>query len=511
MKWNSKLKKSFLIGISILVIGFACKQILDFYISKKITQFLEGDQSLPYHITYKSLKLAPFYTKLELMEIQVETKTAPPIPPAWHIKGAIQNIQVSGIHPFQLLKGTDIQLNEIKILKPNLNLINTPITDTILKHTTPSSNLNISLQHLSIQEGAIRHQKHSITTIQNFNLTADSIAISPFKTDLPAFKNLNLQVEKIHHDTQNLYDLYTNQLTISDQHVQLNNLELVPKYSRQEHISKMHYADDIYKVQLKQLELHQLDWRLDSLKKINVVAKQLNLDSLETTIHRNTSLPLNPKRKSMFSAKLRTLPFGMQVEKTILSDAIIVYEETNNDALAPGRLSFNRFNAELQHLNSGHGLLKTPDTEIKVQALFMNQAPLEVDWSFNVLDQHDNFKISGHIRNLDAAALNTFLHPYTKTATKGTLDYVAFNFYGDQYRARGSFALQHRNLEVILYKPNGKEKRKFLTKVGNWFIRQDSEGKTHEVAIKEVEKIQEKSFFNYLWLCLMQGLKQTIL
>ncbi len=54
------------------------------------------------------------------------------------------------------------------------------------------------------------------------------------------------------------------------------------------------------------------------------------------------------------------------------------------------------------------------------------------------------------------------------------------------------------------------KERKFLTTAANIVVRTDTDG-FKKAEIKPVERTKQKSFFNFLWLCIMQGLKQTVI
>ena len=86
----------------------------------------------------------------------------------------------------------------------------------------------------------------------------------------------------------------------------------------------------------------------------------------------------------------------------------MVYEEEIDFSKGPGKLIFDQFNLRATNLRSGFGLKKTADVKIKVNCQFMKTSPLNVDWSFNVLDKNDGFHIQGVTSNFDVAAIGRF-------------------------------------------------------------------------------------------------------
>lgn len=325
------------------------------------------------------------------------------------------------------------------------------------------------------------------------------------------YKSLSFSTENIQWNTGRFYDLKIGKIQGKNANLTCSNFELLPKHSRKKMVSMFKYADDIFTLKTKSLVLDNYTWGFDAQDVFFFQADQLSFNQINANIFRDKTPEFNRSIKPLFSKKLREIPFGLAIKKVTISNSTLEYEEYDQKAVAPGKLTFGNFNAVIQNVYSGFQQQKLPTTTIVVDASFMNAAPLHVDWSFNILNRTDAFRISGTIQNFPATAMQSFLQPYVKASTEGSLDLVKFNFSGDNKVATGQFAMNYKDLKVTLYRKNGEKKRKILSQVGNWFIHKNSEGQLKEVDIKKVNRIEEKSFFNYLWLCILQGLKQTIL
>ena len=86
---------------------------------------------------------------------------------------------------------------------------------------------------------------------------------------------------------------------------------------------------------------------------------------------------------------------------------------------------------------------------------------------------------------------------------------MAFNFSGNDTKANGDYAMNFNSLKMTLFNKENKE-RKLLTAAANMVVRSDTDG-LKKTEVNEIERHQQKSFFNFLWLCIMQGLKQTVI
>ena len=141
----------------------------------------------------------------------------------------------------------------------------------------------------------------------------------------------------------------------------------------------------------------------------------------------------------------------------------------------------------------------------------MKNSPLHVNWNFNVLDLKDSFHIQGRVSNFDVAALAKFTRPYINTSFTGTFKTYNFNFYGNDNSVTGNASLVYDDLKVKLYKKKNPEKEaKLKTAVANLILKNDSDDKAKKASV-ELDRIQEKSFYNFLWRSIAESLKKILI
>lgn len=413
--------------------------------------------------------------------------------------------------------GEQMEINKLLIDSPTITL--TP--NQVKKKPSNKTKLlmdRIKLDTLVVNKGAFAiHQrkgdKHTLN-IADVNATILNIKIND-KTSLNkipfSYDKTKFTTGAIKYDTQKYYDITADNLSIDNKDLKLTNFVMKPKYSRKKTVSMFRYADDIFTLNAKEITLKDYKWDFDKAGVLLFKTELLNINQLDANIFRDKSPTFNMSIKPMFSKKLRDIPFGLQVNTVAIKNSKLVYEETDKNAVAPGKIMFHNFNATIKNVYSGYGQTKVPTTSIAVNARFMNAAPLRVDWTFNVLNRSDQFNIQGKITNFPANSMQPFLQPYIKASTQGSISLVTFNFSGNNRSATGTYGMKYEDLKVTIYKKDGEKKKKFLSAVGNMFIRKSTKDEVKTVNIKTVDRVQEKSFFNYLWLCIMQGLKQTVL
>ncbi|WP_347343954.1 hypothetical protein [Maribacter aestuarii] len=146
---------------------------------------------------------------------------------------------------------------------------------------------------------------------------------------------------------------------------------------------------------------------------------------------------------------------------------------------------------------------------IVLKSDLMGEGKLNFDWSFKVNDPDERFLVQGSLSNFDTTSLNDFLVPSLNVKTEGQIEQLYFTISGDEYVANGDVKMRYNDFKFKILEKDGLGINKVLTFIGNLFI--DDGSKTDENgyrygAIENVERNQKKSFFNFLWISLQEGL-----
>jgi hypothetical protein len=140
----------------------------------------------------------------------------------------------------------------------------------------------------------------------------------------------------------------------------------------------------------------------------------------------------------------------------------------------------------------------------------MKSSPLRVTWSFNIPEESDAFTIMGHLQNIDTQKTDPITKPLMNARTDGQIKEVKFALNGNTRHGKGTFAINYDDLKVDILKKDGKKENKIVSAVANMVVKNDSDNKLKETHV-EVDRIQHKSVFNFLWRFVEQGLKQNVL
>jgi hypothetical protein len=281
-------------------------------------------------------------------------------------------------------------------------------------------------------------------------------------------------------------------------------------FNRQQFVNQLAKENDLYTLKVEKIAIRNMEWGFKK-EVLYFKTNQILIEQVDANIYRSKMPADDLSIKPFYNKLLRELNFELKVDTLTITNSKLVYEEEKSFEKGAGILEFSSFNLQATNLISGFQKTKLPDVIILIDCQFMKTSPMKIDWRFNSMDKSDGFRIKGSISNFDTNQLAVFTKPYLNATTKGQFDQLYFNFIGTNDKASGDFALKYHDLKVQLYQKRNREKEsKLKSWVGNLLLKNDSAGDLIENEIA-VERIKEKSFFNYFWRCIAEGMKKTLL
>lgn len=520
MVWWKKL----LIGIaSLVVLLFLANIGLNYWIRKQLPIIINENNDSPYQISYKSLEVALLDGNAIVKDITVVPKSSLQKKDVKSgIYATIQSIKVEDISAWSILFSKRIIADKIIINKPEIILfkdndkaLNDPksIRDKVVapfKNTISVS--DIYLFNSSLQIISTVTNKASLI-VHNLSMEIDNMVLddSTLEKKIPFYyKNFQLDCDSIYYRASEFYHLTAKKIHTDKSDLKIADFSLIPEYNRPEFVRRIPKEKDIFTVNASEVRINNMDWGFkDDVFYFN--STNIFFDKLFANIYRPKMPADDLSKKPLYNKLLREIKFPLHVDTLAIRESTLEYEEEKTFEKGAGLLSFNKFNMFVTDINSGFGQKKLPDVKININCKFMNVSPMKVAWRFNVLDKSDGFNIKGSILQFPAKKLKPFTKPYMNVAVEGKLNEVYFNFTGNDVRSKGDFAIKYDDLKVTIYKKkNPQKKNKLLSAVGNLFVKNDSDEKIVEAEV-EVERIPEKSFYNFFWRNIGEGLKKTLL
>ena len=507
----------FFILVLLTVVG------LNYWVNNHLPRMIFEKNQTPYHIAYKDLKISLWNSSIVATQVIIVPKLA--LKDSINKSGIYSKIESVAVENFKicdLLFNNKIKAKTIIITKPEVLLykkdenainnsksINSEIAEPFQKIIVVS---NIYLTNGDLKIIHIKGNKPILST-KNINFEMEGIVTSDkiLKNKIPVlFSNYSLSCDNIYYNINPFYTLTASQIKTTNTDLSIKKLALIPKYSRVLFVQKQSKEKDLFVLNSELITFKKMDWGFKN-EKLFFSTNAIVIDRLYANIYRNKIPADDLSKKYLYNKLLREIPFKLNINTLQIKNSKLVYEEEINFKRGPGILIFEKFNLKATNIQNGFNQKKIADLKIKIACQFMKTSPLKINWSFNVLDKNDGFNIRGSILNFDSRKITPFLKPNNNVTTEGILDEVRFNFTGNDNIARGSFGLNYRNLKVTVFKTKKPQKiSKLKTAIGNLLIKNDSKNEIKYQTV-EVKRIQEKSFYNFLWRCIGDGLKKSLL
>jgi hypothetical protein len=512
-----KLFKKIGIGLLSLVILLVLINFgLSRYISAKLPTIIKKEKGFPYNLNYKKLDINILTGSFTMHEAYLAPKDSIAAAVKNGIFGQIKSISVKGLNLWQLFKNNRITVRSV--------IIDTP--EIIMYHREKKYNVESDIEKpfkqivrtgsLEVRHGNFKMVDAKMNPMLKasnimFDVNKISVDSATVKENVPVrYRDYNFACDSLFYNAGNYYNITLNKITSTDSALAITNFRLIPKHTRPQFVKSLSKELDQFNLQASKITIPKADWGFVN-NILYVHAPEMTLDKIFANIYRSKEPADDPSRKKLYSELLRSVKFDLKVDKMLIKNSIIEYEEQVSFSKPSAKVIFSKFYATIAHIYSPvNKTIKLPATTIDVQCLFMKKAPLSVKWSFNTPDVSDAFSISGHVQNLSSEDANPVSKPLMNATTSGNLKDIRFAFNGNRERASGTFAIKYEDLKVDIYKKDGKKKNKLISAVGNLLVKNDTDGDLKKVDVT-VERSKDKSVFNFLWKFVMEGLKQTVL
>jgi len=500
------------LAVVLVLINFGVSR----YVSAKLPTIIKEQKGFPYNLNYKQLDINILTGSFVMHNAYLAPKDTIQEAVKNGIFGQIKSISVSGLSLWQLYKYNRIKVSSV--------IIDTP--EIIMYHREKKYNVEDDVEKpfkTLVQTGSleVRHgnfkmvdaKKNPMLRASNitFDLNKITVDSATVKENVPVrYRDYSFACDSLFYNAGPLYNITLNKITTTDSTLAINNFRLIPKQTRPQFVKALKKELDQFNLQANKISVPKADWGFVN-NVLYVHAPEVVLGNVFANIYRSKEPPDDPSRKKLYSELLRSIKFDLKVEKILLKNSIIEYEEQLSFSKPAAKVTFSKFYATIANVYSPVNKKdKLPATTIDVQCLFMKKAPLSVKWSFNTPDVSDAFTIAGHLQNLSSEDANPVSKPLMNVTTNGDLKDIRFVFNGNRERSTGTFAIKYEDLKVDIYKKDGKKKNKLVSAVGNLLVKNDTDGDLKKVNVA-VERSKDKSVFNFLWKFVMEGLKQTVL
>ncbi|MDV3903350.1 hypothetical protein CMU02_00730 [Elizabethkingia anophelis] len=409
-------------------------------------------------------------------------------------------------------KDNKISLAEVKFDSPDIKIMST-------NGKSPKSQKNFSydieLDNISLKNGNILMLKPDGS--QHFQLKRVSANMNKImmneetsKGEIPfKYGAYRFETHDFNYNPGKYYKLSLSSLVLDNHKITVSDFSFLPTMNRTQFNKSIPVQEDLYTVKIPKIEL--AGYKVSNLNNhLQVEANNLNVYQMYMNIFSSNLPPQDPTPRTFFSEKFRKIKFPLTIHHTKVINSLLEYEETDKGALAPGKLSFANLNVGIDNINTAK--LKGKNTMVTVngKTSFFGTSPTTVLWTFDVANPHDAFSFKANINNLDVSRINDFIRPYLHVSTSGMINSVDFDFKGNKYGIKGPFLMTNTNLKVELLDDKNQKKKKFLSFLTNWFIKNNTGNAPKQIDV-DYTRTEKRSLFNLLWRGIETGLKGSLI
>lgn len=523
MKNKPLYLKIIIVFVGFLLLALLINWGLNIWVNTQLPKIISEKNQTLYSITYDKLEVSLLSRNIKASHINVVPKAS--MKDTINKAGIYSKIESLEITDFSIwsvlfsdkIKAHSIIVNhpEVVLYKKNRRAVNN--TKNIRNDVVEPFQKLIIVSNVNLNNGDFKivyvKDNTPVLSVKNVTVQLDGILISDeiLEKKIPfSYKSYAFSCDSIFFLTNKLYCIRANNIKTTNSGLALQKFSMVSEFTRKQFVNQLAKEKDLFTLKADSITVENMNWGFKEdqffFETTNII-----LDKVYANIYRSKIPEDDLSKKKLYNRLLRDISFPLKVDTLSVKNSLLEYEEEKTFEKGAGLLTFNKFNLTAMNLRSGFQQKKMPDVKIKIDCRFMNTSPMKVDWRFNVLDRSDGFNIKGSILNFDTDQISVFSKPYINATTKGILDRVYFNFTGNDVNAKGDFALEYHDFKVKLYKKKKPEKEsKLKSAIGNLFIKNNSRGELKNAEV-ELERIQEKSFYNFFWRCIAEGLKKILI
>lgn len=509
MHWSKKIIIIFLI----IIVGSLF--FLQYKFKSKVINAIDNELSSNIELEYAQIN-----TNVLTGSVELDSFSAKLLNSDKHVVTLLnaKSLNVTGFSLWKFALNKTVSIKNIFLNNPNLQYYQQQQQQLEPKDSTTNTQFDkaITIDKISFINGTLKVNKNkeddilliSLDSIY-FTLNELSTNTNKLKEKIPFnYKDFQLKSKQFFLNMSSYEELRIEALAIENDKINLKNLFITSKFTKEELSTKIAVEHDHLELHIPELAINKLNFGYN-YNKFFVTAGSSEIIKPNLIIYRDKRVADDMSIKKMHSKMLRDLSFDLAISALKINQGYIGYAERVENTNEAGKIFFKNVNANLTNLSNSYK--KGEKTKISVNSHFMGKAPMNLGISFDVNNKQDNFLVSGQFKNFNAKIANTFFEYNLNAKAEGEIEQMFFTFNGNNFNSKGDLKMKYKEFKFeILNKKN--RVNKLLTAIGNIFIndgsKTDKDGYRHGKI--EVKRNKTKSFINYLWINVEDGLKSTL-
>ena len=451
-----------------------------------------------------------------------------------------KSIQVDGIQLSDLLSNDKIDLKNVFVIEPEINVFENKkayneldrINDTLSLHekiykTVPE----FSVSKILIKSATIKNHnvdKKSLTTFNDLTIFLDDLLIdSTTKNDASRFlfaKNADITMRNYKLPTKDsLYFLECDSIHVSAINRQITavGIGLVPRISKANFNKTSTLRSDFFNIKASKLVLSGINW-WEFANNESLIASEADLYNCTFQDYINKEMPPKKFVSANFPHQsLMKLSLNILIKKINLHNMNLSYEEYNPNSAKSGTLFFEDINGSIKNFtNIKAEIAKNNFMTFDVNTRFMKKAPSKISFKFNLAKyKSGDFTADVFSKSLSNDLLNPIAEPLGMFNLKtGNVHELKVHIKGNNKMANAEFLLKYDDLFIVPLKKDkdeddGLKEKKFAGFIANLLlIKKENIGSPDKLRKYNysIERNNYPNFFTLTWKTILMGIIKTI-
>ncbi|MCR9226044.1 MAG: DUF748 domain-containing protein [Flavobacteriaceae bacterium] len=503
---QNKKSRILKIGAGIILILILASIAAQWSFSSKVKTVLNEKIPKKLNFTYRDISTNVFLGKISLTQISGND-------PGNTMDFKAESVTVSRLEYWPLLQNGDITIGELDLVSPDI-VYRQKGRDTTSKKKKAGPKQKYKVENFRIKNGRFqmlnKDADSTAATVQGIDFTLSNINFdkNTAKEKIPfTYGGYQLNTKRGYFNMSALEFIEFQKMQLTPDSGSFQQFVLRTRYSKSELSRRLAVEHDHYDLTIDSIALNNWDFDMENELPFFRL-EEMQLQHPVFYVYRDKLLPDDTTHKKMYNQALRDLQVDLQVDSIQISNGKIAYEERVKQDIQPESLLFTNIDAVVKNLNSrGQG-----DVDIDINAKLMDNGPFTLAWSFDPKNMSNNFVAKGSLSNFQSQSINPFLKSNLGAEVQGSVQQLYFTISGNELESQGDMKMRYEDFEFIVLKKDRLGVNKLLTAVVNLFANKGD--KTDEDGFRygnfKVSRNQDKSFFNYLWINLKEGLVSTM-
>lgn len=510
---NLRLKKRFFWIVGIFIILSVILFSVNYSVKTKLVDRLDNF-SETVKIDYQDISLNAVSGRVTLTEptFLLYGKTTDSV----NLKVSLKELNIEGFSHWSYFMNQTISVDHVFFDKPNITYYHNDLikNDSYNKSFSENLKYDVEIGLIEFIDGHFEVYKTSNDSL-SLKIDAVNLNIEDFlmgkDSNAPKleYENFNAKTEHLFFEVSDFEHLILKEVDFNSELAKFKGITINTKYSKEALSKQIKTERDHYVLNIDSIEIKEPKIGLENDTLGYFKSPVVTIYHADFNVFRDKLLPDNLLYRPLYSKLLRDLNFKLGLDELIIKKTSINYIEKVKINSKGGALVFSNLNANIKNV----GNIYNHKTFVALDAIFMDNTPLNVQWGFDVQNLDDAFVFKSEIGHFQADALNQFMTPNLNVKLDGEVEKLFFTISGNDRVSNIDAKLKYDNFDVIILKENGKEKNKLLSAILNVFISKDSRDDAEKFShgSKEVvERDRTKSVFSFVWLNLRDALLNAI-